>query len=47
MRGGIKDFVTTGQKPCYKKSMAMGGGVVENYQKLRDVIYGRPPIEDK
>jgi hypothetical protein len=21
----------------------MGGGGVKNYQKLRDVIYGRPP----
>ncbi len=38
--------MTTGQKALLQKSMAMGGGGIENYQKLRDVIYGRPLIED-
>ncbi len=25
----------------------MGGGGVKNYQKLRDVIYGRPHTDEK
>ncbi len=41
MGGGINDFVTIVLKPLYKKRDDGGRGV-KNYQKLRDVIYGRP-----
>ncbi len=37
--GGIKDFNST--KAFLLKSVRIGGEGVKNYQKLRDVIYGR------
>ncbi len=45
--GGIKEFVTTVLKVLLIKSVTMGGGGVKNYQKLRDVIYGRPLSDPK
>ncbi len=35
-------FCDNSTKTLLLKSETMGGGGMKNYQKLRDVIYGRP-----
>jgi hypothetical protein len=44
--GGIKDFVTLVLKALLLKCVTMGGGGVKNCQKFRDVIDGRPLINN-
>jgi hypothetical protein len=39
---GYQGFCDNSTKALLIKSMTMGRGGVKNYQKLRDVIYGRP-----
>ncbi len=39
---GYQGFCDNSTKVLLIKSVTMGGGGVENYEKLRDVIYGRP-----
>ncbi len=39
---GYKGFCDNSTKALVLKSVTMGGASVINYQKLRDVIYGRP-----
>ncbi len=40
---GYQGFCDNSNRATLIKSVTMGGGGVKNYQKLRDVIYGRPP----
>ncbi len=39
---GYQGFCDSSIKALLLKSVTTGGGGVINYQKLRDVIYGRP-----
>jgi hypothetical protein len=39
---GYQGFCDNSTNALLIKSVTMGGGGVNNYQKLRDVIYGRP-----
>jgi hypothetical protein len=41
---GYQAFCNNSIKALLLKIVKMGGGGVKNYQKLRDVIYGRPLI---
>jgi hypothetical protein len=39
---GYQGFCDDSTKALVLKSVTIGGGGVKNYQKIRDVIYGRP-----
>ncbi len=46
LRGrGFQGFCDNSTKVLLIESMTMGRGGVKNYQKLRDVIYGRPLVQ--
>jgi hypothetical protein len=44
---GYQGFCDNSTKASVLKSVTMGGGVVKNYQKLRDIIYGRSHTRHK
>jgi hypothetical protein len=43
---GYQGFCDNSTNALLLNSLTMGGGGVKNYQKLRDVIYGRTPGEN-
>ena len=43
---GYQGFCDDSTKALVLKSVTMGGGGVKNYQKLRDVIYGRTLMDE-